>query len=363
MKTRYTAAIACVAALTLTMTACSGSANNDNPGTAPNSDKPVNLVVYSQAGSLQALVEETVIPAFTKDNPNVTISLVPGTSGQNMSKIIAQRGQPQADLIFTNDVSIPLGKTAKVLEKLDSKLIPNLTDTFDAARDPDGYGVAFGITATTLAYNTKVFAEKGWNPPTDWSDLFDPKYKGHVVIHDISNGFGNSFLAAYNEKLGGDYQNPEPVFTKVKTLVPNLLTIATQSSDFDTAFKNGSAWIGQNGATRISVLKAAGVPIDLVYPESGGPFLTGTAAIPKGAAHPVEASKFLNYMLSPAVQAEIARTQFYTPSNSKTELSAEVAKSVPSGQKFVDSLTMLKWGELAAVLADWTTKWNTQVLG
>lgn len=359
MNTTPKVAIVCLAAILLSATACGGASD----GKAANGGETVKLVVYSQAGSLRDLVDKTVIPAFVAQNPGVTVTQVPGTAGQNMSKIIAQRGRPQADLVFANDVSIPLGKKAGVLIKLDPKLIPNLSDIYDAAKDPDGYGVAFGITATTLAYNTKVFKEKGWSAPTDWADLFDPKYKGHVVIHDISNGFGSSFLAAYNQQLGGDYSNPDPVFKKVKTLLPNLLTLATESSAFDNAFKNGSGWIGENGATRISVLKAAGVPIEVVYPKSGGAFITGTAAIPKGSAHSAEAAKFLNFILTPAMQQEIARTQFYSPSNTKTTLPPEVAKSVPFGQKFIDSLTVLKWDQLAAVLPDWTSRWNTQVLG
>ena len=38
--------------------------------------------------------------------------------------------------------------------------------------------------ATGLGYNTKAFAERGWAPPTSWTDLGDPKY------HQVDPGAG-----------------------------------------------------------------------------------------------------------------------------------------------------------------------------
>ena len=346
---------AALAVSSVAVAAC-GSAGSD-------AGENVELVIYSQAGSLEELFAKTVIPNYEEANPGITIEQVPGTSGDNISKTIAQRGSPQADLIFVNDVSIPLGKEAGVLAKLDTEAIPNLADVYEVAKDPDGYGVAFGITTTTLAYNTEVFEAKGWDPPDSWEDLLDPKYKGHVVIHDMSNGFGSSFLAAWNLELGGTYSSPEPVFDKVRNLLPNLLTLATDASGFDNAFKNGSGWIGENGATRIAVLTESGVPVETAYPDSGAVFITGTAAIPEGAKDAGEAAKFLNYILQPDVQIEIARTQNYSPTNTKTVLPPDVAKKVPSGEDFIESLTILDWNVFAEALQDWTTEWNTEVLG
>ena len=34
---------------------------------------------------------------------------------------------------------------------------------------------------TGLAYNAKMFKEKGWAAPTSWMDLADPKFKGCLL--------------------------------------------------------------------------------------------------------------------------------------------------------------------------------------
>ena len=45
---------------------------------------------------------------------------------------------------------------------------------------------AAGLRMTGLAYNKKMFAEKGWAAPTSWMDLADPKFKGKVADANIA---------------------------------------------------------------------------------------------------------------------------------------------------------------------------------
>ena len=74
-------------------------------------------------------------------------------------------------------------------------------DLYDAARFKDDRAVAIGIVATGLMYNTKVFAEKGWAPPTSWNDLKDPKYQKQLVIPPINNTYGlEALLMLANER-------------------------------------------------------------------------------------------------------------------------------------------------------------------
>ena len=64
-------------------------------------------------------------------------------------------------------------------------------DLYPFAIYPDNIGAMFGIQSLGLAYNAKVFQDKGWAPPAPWHDLWDPKYKGHVVVYDLPSGYAN----------------------------------------------------------------------------------------------------------------------------------------------------------------------------
>ena len=57
---------------------------------------------------------------------------------------------------------------------------PNLANLLPVAHIKDDLATGVTISVTGLAYNTKVYAEKGWAPPTSWLDLADPKLKGRV---------------------------------------------------------------------------------------------------------------------------------------------------------------------------------------
>jgi putative spermidine/putrescine transport system substrate-binding protein len=56
---------------------------------------------------------------------------------------------------------------------------------FPTARFKDDIAAGVTMGMTGLAYNKKMFAEKGWAAPTSWMDLADPKYKGKVVFQSM----------------------------------------------------------------------------------------------------------------------------------------------------------------------------------
>src|SRR6202000_1831289 len=99
-----------------------------------------------------------------------------------LARLKAQVAKPQVDVVAGTDASHSAGRKAGVFDTLDPKDFSNFPDLYPFARYPDGVGVMFGIQSLALEYNAKVFKEKGWDPPSSWYDMWDPKYKGHVVL-------------------------------------------------------------------------------------------------------------------------------------------------------------------------------------
>jgi hypothetical protein len=83
------------------------------------------LVVYGQSGSLEDVMREEIIPQFEADH-NVEVVYAGGTSGDNLGKVQAERGNPQADVIIFNDVSLEIAKRQDLLAPLDSDIVTNL---------------------------------------------------------------------------------------------------------------------------------------------------------------------------------------------------------------------------------------------
>jgi len=318
------------------------------------------LVVLSQAGTLQQIMQEEVVPLFERQF-GAKVSLIPGTAQANLTRVIAQRNRPESDVAIVNDIALVQGKQQGVWEKLDPSIVKNLSSVYDVARDPDGYGVSQGITATVIAYNTKVFARLGWNPPTSWLDLLDPRYKGRLVLHHITNGFGVTFLIALNEVLGGKGTDLTPLWSRLPELNQNTLLWARTSSDFDNAFAQEAGWIGENGATRINVLINQGLPLRVVYPKEGGVFITAQLAAVRNAPNPALAQQFINFVLSEPIQKRLAETQYYGPVNTKVQLPPEIAARVPYGVRQVRSLKVLDWGMIATNYDQWISRFTSAI--
>ena len=160
------------------------------------------LYVAGYGGSFEKTIRDEVIPTFEKEN-GVKVEYVAGNSTDTLAKLQAQKGNQQIDVAIVDDGPMYQAIQLGFCGKLDS--LP--ADLYDTARFKDDRAVAIGIVATGLMYNTKVFAEKGWAPPTSWNDLKDTKYAKQLVIPPINNTYGLEALVMLSKMNGGGEAN------------------------------------------------------------------------------------------------------------------------------------------------------------
>src|SRR5215471_15987636 len=155
-------------------------------GTGAALAQPKTLVVAGYGGSWEQQLRKDVFPAFEQKH-DVKIDYVAGNSTDTLARLQAQKGNQLIDVAIVDDgpmyQAIQLGFCGKIADLPAANL-------FDAARFKNDQAVAIGIVATGLMYNTKVFKEKGWAPPTSWNDLKDTKYAKQLVIPPINNTYG-----------------------------------------------------------------------------------------------------------------------------------------------------------------------------
>jgi len=331
-------------------------------GSSAQAAEEKELVFAGFGGSLQKSLQATVIPAFEKKY-GVKVVYVTGTSNQILAKVKAQKNSPQIDVIWANDTTHYQGKAEKLYAKLDPAKVPNLSQVYDFAKDRDGIGIVMGIQALGIEYNTQVFKEKGWAPPTSWMDFWDPKYKGHVVFYNMPIGYANLLFAKIADLNGGSVTNLEPAWNKMKELKPNVLAFIDPPAQVDALFGTGSAWIGYNGSARVHDFAGTGAPVAMVLPKEGGILYPQQFDIVEGAPHPDLAQKFIDFTISPEAQKMIAESLLLGPVNKTVKLDDKAAARVPYGEKEVTSLLNLDIGPVNQNLQALTARWTAMVGG
>src|SRR6202008_4257377 len=267
------------------------------------------LYVAGYGGSFEEKIRDEVIPPFEMEN-GVKVEYLAGNSTDTLAKLQAQKGNQQIDVAIVDDGPMYQAIQLGFCGKLDG--LP--ADLYDAARFKDDRAVGTGLVATGLMYNNKVFAEKGWAPPTSWNDLKDPKYRGQLIIPPINNTYGLHALLMLAKMNGGGEANVDSGFKNFKDEInPTILAYEPSPSKMTELFQSGQAVLAVWGTGRVQSFANTGGPVDFVYPKEGAVTLLTTACpIVKPDASPL-ASAFIKALLDPKVQLSMLKEYGYGP--------------------------------------------------
>jgi spermidine/putrescine transport system substrate-binding protein len=155
--------------------------------------------------------------------------------------------------------------------------------------------------------------------PDSWASLWDPQYKGHVVLWD--NGEANYVMAS--RAFGIDPYNATPdqqnmVKEKLKELVPNLLTYWTDFTEVPQLLSSGDAWMVANTwQDAYQTAQSDGLQVDYIQPKEKRLGWVCGYAIPKGVtgARLDRVYELLDALIAPESMAALATTYTYGFSN------------------------------------------------
>ena len=134
------------------------------------------LVVYTAANPKR---HKVTMAAFQKAFPNIKVSSVKGSTGPMARRAIAEKSNPQADVIYAiNTFYLEQMKAAGAFQPYEPKNSPIPA----AQRDPDGFFVNEYAGVYGMAVNTKLLKERNLPMPKTWVDLIKPIYKGQITI-------------------------------------------------------------------------------------------------------------------------------------------------------------------------------------
>lgn len=316
------------------------------------------LFLGAYGGSTETLMKDTIIPMW-EERTGAKVVYVPGNSTDTLAKLRAQEGAQDLDVVFIDD-----GPMAQAISfgYCDTVNDDTFADLYKAAEMPEGKAVGVGLIATGIAYNVDLFAEKGWDAPTSWADLSDPKYAGMLVVPPITNGYGLHALIASAMLNGGGVEDIEPGFKAFEdTIGDNVLVYEPSSGKMSELFQNGEIALSVWGSGRLKALSDTGFPGAFAYPEEGAIKLMVAACPVVESDVPELAQDFLQFVTSPESQRLLAQTNGWAPVNSKVELTDEESAALPVGNAIVDKLVTIDYGIVNAARGEWTQQWTRRI--
>lgn len=318
------------------------------------------LYIGMNGGTMEKTYTEKVFGAFEKAN-NVKVVVVPGTSSDILAKAQANKDNPQMHVMFLDDGVMYRAIGMGLCEKM--KPSTALDELFPTARFKGDMAAGVNIGMTGIAYNKKMFTEKGWAPPTSWMDMADPKFKGKVVFQSLSSStFGLHGFLLFNRIQGGSDKNVEPGFKAWPTTIgPNVLEYIPSSAKLAEMVQTGEAAMFPLTPTAVGVLKGKGLPVEYVQPKEGSAVLTvGECVIAKNS-EPVLAHKLAEYLISPQAQAAALEFGDQIPSNTKTKATGASAALVTQMNDYMKTAVAVDWDVVNENRPAWNARWNKTV--
>lgn len=187
------------------------------------------------------------------------------------------------------------------------------------------YGTPHGWGGNLLMWRT----DKVKPAPTSWDVVFDPAkaatQAGKLTAYDSPIYIADAalYLKATKPDLGitDPYEltadQLDAAVALLKLQRPNVGKYWSVFSDEIDNFKNGATTVGTTWPYQLNTLKGGGTPVDAIVPKEGMTGWADTWMMSSKAQHPNCMLKWMTWMLTPEVQAQVAENFGEAPANPK----------------------------------------------
>jgi iron(III) transport system substrate-binding protein len=202
---------------------------------------------------------------FEKSNPDITIKWVRDSTGVITAKLLAEKANPQADVVMgVAASSLAILDQEKMLAAYEPKGFKDLNPKYADTATPPAW-VGMDVWGATVCFNTVEAQKRNLPKPETWKDLAKPVYKGQITMpNPASSGTGyfdvTAWLQLFGEQEGWKYMD---------ALHDNIAQYTHSGSKPCRQAGAGEFVIGISFDFRANQVKASGAPVEMIFPKEG----------------------------------------------------------------------------------------------
>jgi putrescine transport system substrate-binding protein len=255
-------------------------------------------------------IDDRTIPLF-QALTNIRVNYDVYSSNEDLLGKL-QAGPTDYDIIVPTNNFIPAYRQLGLIEPLRQDLIPNLTNLdkefVETDYDPGNrYSIPWQWGTTGIGYNRRHAPEVD-----SWGALFRPEaaMDGHVsLLREVTDLIGCALIYLGKSPNSTKDADLAEVAKLVRSVKPKLARFT--SDTYIDELAAGETWLAQGWSGDVFQAQEQNANVSYVIPKEGSLRFVDVMCIPKGAPHPGNAARFMNYVLHPKVQARISKYVSY----------------------------------------------------
>jgi len=257
-------------------------------------------------------IDDRTIPVF-QASYNMRVNYDVYSSNEDLlAKLRA--GPTQYDIVVPTNNLIPTYRRLGLIEPLRQDLIPNLSNLdkefVDTDYDPGNrYTVPWQWGTTGIGYNT---THVPGGEVDSWAAVFEPTraVAGRVsLLREVTDLIGCALIYLGKRPNSSREADLAEVVRLVRSIKRRLKRFTTDTYIDELAA--GETWLAQGWSGDVFQARDSNEDVAYVIPKEGSMRFVDVMCVPKGAPHPANAARFIDYVLNPTTQARISKYVSY----------------------------------------------------
>ena len=249
--------------------------------------------------ALEDDIIEAYLTSFREQYPNITINITRDSTGTIISKLIAEKDDPVADVVWGTAVTSLLTLDEyDLIQPYDPEGVDRILSQFKDVETPARW-VGIDVPETAFLVNKAECERLGVDVPESYADLIKPEYEGHIAMSDpTSSGTGLFIINGMLQMMATEKGDYTAGWEYLDAFDKNVIEYTPSGSKPAKMVAAGEALIGLSMGYRCVTLAQENPECVVVFPSEGSAWDVEANCLIKKSEVKDAAKVFLDWAIS-----------------------------------------------------------------